>query len=155
MEDRLVGTLSKGYRHRVGLAQALVTEPRLLLLDEPTSGMDPNQVVDFHRMLSDIRPARFIVYSSHQIDGVLSVAGRVAILDRGSLRGLIGVATAGAPWWRLALAPGPTLTVPDAESGSSWFLSQDGAALFLQQEQGGSEPLRLAVAEIFALATRP
>ena len=167
VEGRLIGHLSKGYRQRVGLAQALVGEACLLLLDEPTSGMDPNQVQEFHQMVTHIKPGRFIVYSSHQIGGVISVANRVAVLHRGELRGSVKVATVGNTWWRLPLDEAAQRFSRDPRGEFSWFLSSDGSAVFLQQdgleafdagravsdegEEGGQ---RFNIDQIFALATR-
>jgi len=149
VEHRLIGHLSKGYRQRVGLAQALVGGPRLLLLDEPTSGMDPNQVEQFHDMLRTVAPGRFAIYSSHQIGGVTRVADRIAILHGGECRGVVDVSHLEEPWSPRPSAGGPP---PDEPGRSSWFLSENGNRLYVQAPGGDGE--RLDVDRIFALATR-
>src|SRR5690349_11554882 len=91
------------------------------------------------RMSRSIRPDRFIVYSSHQIDGVVGVAGRVAILQGGRLGGLVRVATSDAPWRRLSLGGPAAPSRPDA-ADFSWFVSRDGAALYLQEDGLATSP---------------
>lgn len=85
--DRLVGRLSKGFRQRVGLAQALVGDPPVLILDEPTAGLDPHQIVEIRRLISDLRGEKTVLLSSHILAEVAQVCDRVIILDRGRLVG--------------------------------------------------------------------
>ncbi|MBQ8080734.1 MAG: ABC transporter ATP-binding protein, partial [Clostridia bacterium] len=84
--DRRCGNLSKGYRQRVGLAQALCGDPKALVLDEPTVGLDPVQIADFRDTLKKLKSNRLILLSSHILGDVQSVCDRILILHRGVLR---------------------------------------------------------------------
>lgn len=83
--DRLVGHLSKGYRQRVGLAQALVGDPPLLILDEPAAGLDPHQIVEIRELIRGYRGERTVLLSSHILGEVEKICDRVLILHRGRL----------------------------------------------------------------------
>lgn len=80
---RLIGQLSKGFRQRVGLAGALVGEPRLLVLDEPTVGLDPRQLLEFRSLLKRLSEKRTIVLSSHIMQEIDAVCDRVVVLHQG------------------------------------------------------------------------
>jgi ABC-2 type transport system ATP-binding protein len=82
---RLLGTLSKGYRQRVGLADALISDPKLLILDEPTDGLDPGQKQETLALLRDLGRNHTIMLSSHLLTEVESLVDRVLILRRGQL----------------------------------------------------------------------
>jgi len=83
---RRCGTLSKGYRQRVGIAQAIVHEPRVLLLDEPSSGLDPQQLDDMRQLVRRLGEQRCVVLSSHLLGEVQACCTRIAVLHRGALR---------------------------------------------------------------------
>ncbi len=83
--DRLIGTLSKGFRQRVGLADALLGEPKLLVLDEPTSGMDPIQTRQLCDYLVAAAKQRAVLVSSHAVADLEPLAARVAVLREGKL----------------------------------------------------------------------
>ena len=85
MRERRVGHLSKGYRQRVGLAQALVGDPAVLILDEPAAGLDPHQNVEIRELIRGFRGKRTVLLSSHILGEVEKVCDRVLILDRGRL----------------------------------------------------------------------
>jgi ABC-2 type transport system ATP-binding protein len=88
LEDRLkqvIGTLSKGYRQRVGLAQALLHQPALLILDEPTSGLDPNQILSIRNLIRKIGQSRTVILSTHILQEVEATCDRVLILSKGKL----------------------------------------------------------------------
>jgi len=82
---RLIGQLSKGNRQRVGLAQALLHEPDVLFLDEPTAGLDPNQIKHFRELLGELREKHTILLSSHILAEIEKTADRVLILKEGEL----------------------------------------------------------------------
>ncbi|MGH7898057.1 MAG: ABC transporter ATP-binding protein [Candidatus Binatia bacterium] len=82
---REIGKLSKGFRQRVGLAQALIAEPALLILDEPTVGLDPNQVVEIRSLIRELRGQSTILLSTHILPEVSVVCDRVIIIDRGHI----------------------------------------------------------------------
>lgn len=82
---RLIGQLSKGNRQRVGLAQALIHEPAVLFLDEPTAGLDPNQIKHFRELLTELRSKHTILLSSHILHEIEKTADRVLILKDGEL----------------------------------------------------------------------
>lgn len=82
---KLIGALSKGYRQRVGLADALLADPPLLILDEPTIGLDPNQVRMVRRMIRELGEKRTILISTHILSEVEAVCSRAMIIHRGRL----------------------------------------------------------------------
>ena len=82
---RPVGELSKGFRQRVGLAQALIHEPEILILDEPTDGLDPNQKVEIRKLIKEIGKTRTILLSTHNLSEVQLVCDRVMIIHNGKI----------------------------------------------------------------------
>ncbi len=80
---RLCGQLSKGYRQRCGLAAAIVHNPSVLVLDEPTSGFDPSQVLEFRRLVRELAEERTVLLSSHVLAEVEAVCDRAVLIDRG------------------------------------------------------------------------
>lgn len=87
--DRLtkpIGTLSKGYRQRVGLAQAILHQPKLLILDEPTNGLDPTQIVEVRRLIRSLSKNSTIMVSTHILSEVEATCDRALIIIRGELK---------------------------------------------------------------------
>jgi ABC-2 type transport system ATP-binding protein len=80
-----IGQLSKGYRQRVGLAAALLHDPEVLILDEPTTGLDPNQLIEIRKMIRDIGKEKTILLSTHIMKEVEAVCDRVIIINKGKL----------------------------------------------------------------------
>ena len=78
--------LSKGYRQRVGLAQALIGDPELLILDEPTTGLDPNQLVEIRSLIRSLGKDRTVILSTHIMQEVREMCDRVVILDHGTVK---------------------------------------------------------------------
>jgi ABC-2 type transport system ATP-binding protein len=87
VRDRIIGQLSKGYRSRVGLADALVADPPLLILDEPTAGLDPNQIRQVRDLIRGMSGSKTVLLSTHILPEVESTCGRVVIIHRGRLVG--------------------------------------------------------------------
>ena len=84
-QHKKIGSLSKGYRQRVGLAQALIHDPQMLILDEPTSGLDPNQLEDVRRLIRSISREKTVILSSHIMQEVEAICSRVVIINKGKL----------------------------------------------------------------------
>ena len=82
---RIVGTLSKGYRQRVGLADALLGRPSVLVLDEPTVGLDPEQVIQFRQLLTEVGRERTVILSTHILSEVENICDGVIIIDNGRI----------------------------------------------------------------------
>ena len=78
--------LSKGYRQRVGLAQALLGDPQLLILDEPTTGLDPNQLVEIRALIRSLGKDRTVILSTHIMQEVREMCDRVVIIDHGQVK---------------------------------------------------------------------
>lgn len=85
MRRRLIGALSKGYRQRVGIADALVNDPPVLILDEPTIGLDPNQIRQVRELIRDLGRDHTVLLSTHILPEVEMVCGRVIIINRGRI----------------------------------------------------------------------
>jgi ABC-2 type transport system ATP-binding protein len=83
--EKPIGKLSRGYRQRVGLAQALLHDPDVLIMDEPTAGLDPNQIHDFRANISQLGKSKTILMSTHILQEVSAVANRVILIHEGSL----------------------------------------------------------------------
>ncbi len=82
---KTIGTLSKGYRQRVGLAQALIHDPEVLILDEPTSGLDPNQLAEIRELIRETGKLKTVILSTHIMQEVEAVCNRVMIIHRGRI----------------------------------------------------------------------
>lgn len=82
---RLIRELSKGFRQRVGLAQALIHDPPVLILDEPMSGLDPNQIVEIRDLIKAIGKKKTVIFSSHILQEIERICDRVLIIDRGRI----------------------------------------------------------------------
>ena len=80
-----IGQLSKGYRQRVGLAQALIHNPKVLILDEPTTGLDPNQLVDIRNLIQEFGKERTVLFSTHIMQEVTAICDRFLVLRKGEL----------------------------------------------------------------------
>lgn len=80
-----IGMLSKGYRQRVGLAQALIPNPEVLILDEPTTGLDPNQIVDVRNLIKEVGKEKTVLLSTHIMQEVSAICDRVIILNKGKI----------------------------------------------------------------------
>jgi ABC-2 type transport system ATP-binding protein len=84
--NKKIGQLSKGYRQRVGLAQAMIGNPDLLILDEPTTGLDPNQLEDIRTLIRDMGKDRTVILSTHILQEVKQMCSRVVIIDHGEIK---------------------------------------------------------------------
>lgn len=86
VQNRIIGHLSKGYRQRVGFAQALLGSPKFLILDEPTVGLDPKQVMEVRNLIKDLAKDHTIIFSTHILAEVSAVCERVVIINKGQIR---------------------------------------------------------------------
>ncbi|WP_210465169.1 gliding motility-associated ABC transporter ATP-binding subunit GldA [Rufibacter roseolus] len=119
-----IGALSKGYRQRVGLAQALIHDPQVLILDEPTTGLDPNQIVEIRQLIKEVGQAKTVLFSTHIMQEVSALCDRVLIINQGQLVADSPVAdlrTMGHKETRILaefeaeVDPAPLLTLPGVE----------------------------------------
>jgi ABC-2 type transport system ATP-binding protein len=84
-KHKKIGELSKGYRQRVGLAQAMVHDPEVLILDEPTTGLDPNQIVEIRELIREVGRAKTVIFSTHILPEVEATCDRILIINNGSI----------------------------------------------------------------------
>ena len=83
--SKKIGQLSKGFRQRVGLAQALIHDPKVLILDEPTTGLDPNQLVEIRNLIKEIGKDRTVLFSTHIMQEIEAVCNRLIIINKGKI----------------------------------------------------------------------
>lgn len=84
-QNKQIRQLSKGYKQRVGLAQALIHDPKILILDEPTTGLDPNQLGEIRRLIQELGKSKTIIFSTHIMQEVQAVCSRVMIIQKGKI----------------------------------------------------------------------
>lgn len=84
-KHKKIGELSKGYRQRVGLAQAMVHDPQILILDEPTTGLDPNQIVEIRKLIRELGKEKTVILSTHILPEVEATCDRILIINRGTI----------------------------------------------------------------------
>jgi len=146
LEDHLarpIGQLSKGYRQRVGLAQAILHHPQLLILDEPTVGLDPTQIVEVRRLIRRLAERSTVLLSTHILSEVEAVCERVIILMNGEIKAdarlhdlaasgdvilVLGLGAADVRSDLLALAGVKAVEVRDTADGPTYRIQGDGAA---------------------------
>lgn len=104
--NRIIGTLSKGYRQRVGLAQALLHDPEVLILDEPTVGLDPNQIIEIRGLIKNLAEDHTIILSTHILSEVRMTCNKVVIINEGEI----------------VAADSVESLEKEAESNSTWFI---------------------------------
>jgi len=84
-KHKKIGELSKGYRQRVGLAQAMIHDPEILILDEPTTGLDPNQIVEIRQLIRQLGKAKTVILSTHILPEVEATCDRILIINKGKI----------------------------------------------------------------------
>ena len=83
--NKKIGQLSKGYRQRVGIAAAIIHNPKVLILDEPTTGLDPNQLIEIRQLIKDLGRDRLVIFSTHIMQEVEQVCDDVIVINRGNV----------------------------------------------------------------------
>ena len=167
--ESIIGKLSRGYRQRVGLAQALVHDPEVLVLDEPTAGLDPKQIHETRKLIRSLAGERTVVLSTHILPEVSGTCDRVVIIAGGRLRaedtpdrlvGRLGAARHGRGTWEVETAD-PTeaavaalLAVPGVAGVEAGDETADGARL-LRVEGGGDRGVGTELARALLGAGRP
>lgn len=92
VSKRLIGNLSKGYRQRVGFAQALIGDPKIIILDEPTVGLDPSQLIEVRNLIMDLKRDHSVILSSHILSEISAVCDRVVIINHGEIQAIDSIA---------------------------------------------------------------
>jgi ABC-2 type transport system ATP-binding protein len=111
MARRRIETLSKGYKQRTGLAEAIVHDPPILILDEPTTGLDPNQIIEIRSLIKDLGRSKTVILSTHILQEVEAVCTQVLILNAG----------------RIAAQGSPSHIAANLRGGENWTLTLKGA----------------------------
>ncbi|MBD3345068.1 MAG: ATP-binding cassette domain-containing protein [Chitinivibrionales bacterium] len=166
MSQRHIGHLSKGYRQRVGLAQAMIHSPEILILDEPMSGLDPNQIIEIRQLIKRLGEQITVVYCSHILSEVSATCSRIVIINNGSIVAsgtpaeLSAKEGSGMRYFMTVNASRDSLTqhLPQIEGVSNFTLNEtDGGwfetAVFLDSEQEiGDKLFKCAVDNGWTLA---
>jgi len=160
MQNRLIGKLSKGYRQRVGLAQALLGDPEVLILDEPTIGLDPRQIAEIRALIRSLAGQHTVILSTHILPEVSMVCSGVMIINKGAIVAQGPIDTLVEQFFPTARVhvqiAGPYAAVLDGLRGMTGVLDvhdagpHDGAATFVVE----SDRARDVRGEIFQLAAQ-
>jgi ABC-2 type transport system ATP-binding protein len=143
--ERPIAELSKGYRQRVGIAQALVHDPQVVVLDEPTHGLDPNQVLEVRALVRELGRERTVLFSSHVLSEVEATCRRVLVLNQGrlvadaTLDDLRRRTSSGAVRVRFASAPADVASALGAHDGVASAGAADDGALLVRPREGTTD----------------
>jgi ABC-2 type transport system ATP-binding protein len=149
LAGRKIRTLSGGMRRRVGIAQAIVADPELLLLDEPTTGLDPEQRMRFRQLIAGLGTHRTVVLSTHLVEDVAAVCTRVVVLWQGRARFW------GSPSQLRALADGQVWSSPEDGQGAvaSWRTESGAYRVLGPRPSPAATPLPATVEDGYLLVT--
>lgn len=128
VRKRLIGNLSKGYRQRVGLAQAIVYDAPFLILDEPTNGLDPQSVVELREFIKKLAKEKTILFSSHVLPEVEQLCDEITIIHKGRIRASGDISEIHKKFRQglvIKLGIGATETLPDLSTFGKYEVSQD------------------------------
>jgi ABC-2 type transport system ATP-binding protein len=147
LAGRKIRTLSGGMRRRVGIAQAIVADPGLLLLDEPTTGLDPEQRMRFRQLLAGLGERRTVVLSTHLVEDVAAICTRVVVLWQGRVR------FQGTPTELRQLADGQVWSSPEAGRDvlASWRTETGAYRVLGPRPAPAAEPLPATVEDGYLL----
>jgi ABC-2 type transport system ATP-binding protein len=157
VRSRLIGNLSKGYRQRVGLAQAICHNPAVLILDEPTVGLDPKQIIDIRNLIKSLGGEHTVILSTHILPEVQATCNRVVVIDRGHVVAedtLAGIAARMQSNVRLHLVskndPTKILSKLQGMQGiTSVYSGKENSEFHVKLECGKGFDLRADMAEFF------
>lgn len=136
VSKKTIGKLSKGYQQRTGIAQAIIHDPELLILDEPTLGLDPRQIIDIRKLIRDLGKDRTVILSSHILPEVSQVCNRVIVINKGEL---VAVDSPENLRGRLKKSSVTRVTVgspPDPSSASGIISSVEGVLMVKRTGEG-------------------
>lgn len=149
MGRRLIGNLSKGYQQRVGIAQAILHDPPLVILDEPTTGLDPNQIRDIRALIRRLGEGRAVILSTHILAEVQATCDRVMILHQGRCvfaERLAVIGGGGAPTMRVRLAePPPVEQLAGIEGVAAAAFEADGVLRLRLHAETSPEAIAVAL----------
>jgi ABC-2 type transport system ATP-binding protein len=139
-QHKRIGALSKGYRQRVGLAQALIHDPEVLILDEPTTGLDPNQLAEIRELIKKVGQSKTVMLSTHIMQEVEILCSRVIIINKGKI-----------------VTDKNTSTLQQGEDKRMLILVEFDKPADLKKIKGirGVESVKLVKGNSFAIATKP
>lgn len=136
---RTIGTLSKGYQQRVGIAQAILCDPEILILDEPTLGLDPKQIVEIRQLIKDLGGEKTVVLSSHILPEVSQVCSRVIIINRGELVAVDTPDNLRSRLTKSAVLRMKLRAAPGVERAAEVIAGIDGVLMVRVDNAGGAE----------------
>ena len=144
VDRQVISTLSHGYRQRVGVAQAVIHDPKLLILDEPTRGLDPVQIVEMRNMIQNLKEKHTVLISSHILTEISETCDRILVLGEGEIIAsgteetlLKNIEPAGGTTWKVSLAVVPKTEDPYRDGGMKALLS--GLSGVTEVEDTGKE----------------
>ncbi|MDR1128323.1 MAG: ATP-binding cassette domain-containing protein [Treponema sp.] len=143
VRGKRIETLSKGFRQRTGLAQAIIHDPPILILDEPTTGLDPNQIIEIRALIKDLGKRKTVILSTHILQEVEAVCSQVLILNAGSIAAqgkpeeIAGTLKGGDTWELVLKAPDTPAALASASVGERLGFLADTVGEELSQINAG------------------